>query len=99
MKTRGHPIRGAIAGLFFGLFLSLDLLIFGVVALDANVLALLPILGLIAGIALGMTAPVKRRRSIPAAAPAAAPASDTVAEPAPAMASADPAPIEPLTPA
>lgn len=102
MKSRGHPIRGAIAGLFFGLFLSLDLLIFGVVALDANILALLPILGLLAGTALGMTAPMKRRRAVATVAAAAAPdapASDAAAEAAPTLASAGPAPIEPLTPA
>ena len=101
MKSKGHPIRGAIAGLFFGLFLSLDLLIFGVVALDSNVLAILPLLGLVAGIALGMTAPVKRRSARPAvvAAPADAAPSEAAAEAAPAMASAEPAPMEPLTPA
>ena len=63
MKSKGHPIRGAIAGLFFGLFLSLDLLVFGVVALDADILAILPLLGLIAGLALGLTAPMKRGKS------------------------------------
>lgn len=100
MKSKGHPIRGAIAGLFFGLFLSLDLLIFGMVALDSNILAILPLLGLIAGIALGMTAPMKRRSSPSAvAAPADAAPSDASAEPAPAMASAEPAEMEPLTPA
>ena len=61
MKRRGHPIRGAIAGLFFGMFISLDLVIFGVVALDADVLAVLPLLGLIAGVALGVMAPMGRR--------------------------------------
>ena len=81
MKTRGHPIRGAIAGLFFGLFLSLDLLIFGVVALDADVLALLPILGLAAGLALGLTSPLKRSKAQAAAPPPAATKSEP--EPAP----------------
>jgi hypothetical protein len=61
VKHRGHPIRGAIAGLFFGLFVSLDLVIFGVLALDADLLALFPVLGLLGGIALGLTAPLKRR--------------------------------------
>ena len=64
MKSRGHPIRGAVAGLFFGLFVSLDLVIFGVVALDADILAVLPILGLAAGIVLGLMAPLHRRRSV-----------------------------------
>ena len=73
MNHRGHPIRGAIAGLVFGLFLSLDLLIFGVVALDAAVLAVLPLLGLLAGLALGLKAPLHRRRTV----------DDTPAEPTP----------------
>ena len=61
MKQRGRPIRGALAGLFLGLFVSLDLVIFGVLALDADVLALFPVLGLIAGLALGVVAPFHRR--------------------------------------
>lgn len=61
MKQRGRPVRGAIAGLFFGLFVSLDLVIFGVAALDSNLLVLFPVLGLVGGIALGLTAPLHRR--------------------------------------
>jgi hypothetical protein len=61
VKQRGRPIRGAIAGLFLGLFLSLDLVIFGVFALDADALVLFPVLGVIAGAALGLTAPLRRR--------------------------------------
>jgi hypothetical protein len=58
MKQRGRPIRGAIAGLFFGLFVSLDLVIFGVLALDADVLAVIPLLALVAGVVLGVMAPM-----------------------------------------
>jgi hypothetical protein len=61
VKQRGHPIRGAIAGLLFGIFVSLDLVIFGVLALDANLLALIPVLGLVAGVLLGVTTPLRRR--------------------------------------
>jgi hypothetical protein len=61
VKQRGRPIRGAIAGLFFGLFVSLDLVIFGVLALDADVLAFIPLLGLVAGVLLGVMAPLGRR--------------------------------------
>jgi hypothetical protein len=61
VKQRGHPVRGAIAGLLFGLSISLDLVIFGVVALDAAVLALIPLLGIVAGILLGVMAPMGRR--------------------------------------
>ena len=61
MKQRGRPVRGAVAGLFLGIFVALDLVIFGVLALDADVLALLPLLGAVAGVALGATAPIGRR--------------------------------------
>jgi hypothetical protein len=88
VKHRGHPIRGAIAGLFFGLFLSVDLVIFGVVALDSNVLALLPILGLAAGVALGMTAPLHRRSTEPNAAAEGADGADG----APVLVSPEPGP-------
>ncbi|MGH8994375.1 MAG: hypothetical protein ACRDZ7_22935 [Acidimicrobiia bacterium] len=63
MKQRGHPVRGAIAGFFFGLFISLDLVIFGLMPVEADALALIPLLGLIAGIVLGITAPVRRKAS------------------------------------
>ncbi|MGH9037017.1 MAG: hypothetical protein ACRD0O_14745 [Acidimicrobiia bacterium] len=63
MKQRGHPVRGAIAGLFFGLFVSLDLVIFGVLALDADILAVIPLLALAAGVALGLLAPLRRGRA------------------------------------
>ena len=61
MKQRGRPIRGAVAGLFLGIFVSLDLVIFGVAALDSDVLVLFPVLGLAAGVALGVMAPLRRR--------------------------------------
>ncbi|MGH8975445.1 MAG: hypothetical protein ACRD0C_19845 [Acidimicrobiia bacterium] len=63
MKQRGRPVLGAIAGLFFGLFISLDLFVFGVVPLESNVLAVIPLVGLIAGVALGLTAPLRRRKA------------------------------------
>lgn len=67
MKQRGRPVRGAIAGLLFGIFVSLDLVIFGVLALDADMLALVPLLFLAVGIVLGLTAPLGRRREAKAA--------------------------------
>jgi hypothetical protein len=73
VNHRGRPLRGAIAGFFLGLFLSLDLLIFGVVALDADILAVLPVLGLLAGLALGLTAPLHRGRPAAAVEPATEP--------------------------
>lgn len=66
VKQRGHPVRGAIAGLFFGLFVSLDLVIFGVLALDADILAVIPILAL--AVVLGLMAPLRKGRGVAKAA-------------------------------
>ena len=78
MKQRGHPVRGAIAGLFFGLFVSLDLVIFGVLALEADILAVIPVLFLAVGVLLGLKAPLRKGRSaaktaVPRANPTAGP--------------------------
>lgn len=54
MNRRGRPVLGAIAGLFFGLFLAMDLWLLGVVASDSIVLTLLPVLGLALGLGLGL---------------------------------------------
>ena len=63
MKQRGRPVLGAIAGLFFGIFISFDLFVLGVLPLESNVLAVIPLLGLIAGVVLGITSPLGRRKS------------------------------------
>ncbi len=57
---RGRPVLGAFAGFFFGLFLGLDLLFFGVVQLDSVLLTVLPFVGLALGIALAFWAPFRR---------------------------------------
>ncbi len=59
---KGRPVRGAVCGLLFGLSLALFLLTTGVVPLDSILLIVLPILFLVAGIALGVGAPLKRSR-------------------------------------
>jgi hypothetical protein len=61
-EQRGHPVLGAIAGLFFGLFLAIDLLLLGAIPLDNALVVILPLLGLIAGIALGLFAPLRALR-------------------------------------
>lgn len=61
MKQRGRPVLGAIAGFFFGIFLSFDLVMFDVMALDSNVLAALPVAGVAAGVVMGRKAPLRRR--------------------------------------
>jgi hypothetical protein len=62
MRRRGRPVLGAIAGLFFGLFLALDLLLFKVVASDSPLIMVLPVLFLVVGIVLGLMAPLGRSR-------------------------------------
>jgi len=57
----GRIIATAIVGFFFALFVALDLVLFGVVALNSVVVTILPIVGLIGGAALG--AAVAKRRS------------------------------------
>ncbi|MCI0687754.1 MAG: hypothetical protein L0Y54_11025 [Sporichthyaceae bacterium] len=54
----GHPVRGAIFGLLFFLFLGLTLLLFGVLALDSVLLLVLPLVGLVLGILWGRWAPL-----------------------------------------
>ena len=61
MRAHGHPVVGAIAGFFFLLFLGVELLTFGVLALDSKLLVVLPILGLVLGIAFALWAPLGRR--------------------------------------
>ena len=59
---RGRPILGAIGGFFFGLFVGLDLLFFGVIPLKSPVITIMPILGIILGLVLAKFAPLGRRR-------------------------------------
>jgi hypothetical protein len=58
-----HPVRGAVFGLLFGLLLGLDLVLFGVVSSNSPMIALLPVIGLLGGLALGLTIPLRPRRS------------------------------------
>ena len=58
---RGRPILGAIGGFFFGFFVALDLLFFGVIPLKSPVITILPILGIILGLVLAKFAPLGRR--------------------------------------
>ncbi len=60
---RGHPVLGAIAGLFLGIFLALDLLLLGTIPLDNALVVILPVLGLVVGIAAGLFAPLRISRS------------------------------------
>jgi hypothetical protein len=60
VRPRGRPILGALSGLLLGLFLGIDLFLFGLVPLDSIAVTLLVVLGLVGGIALGFLAPLGR---------------------------------------
>lgn len=65
MKPRGRPVLAALSGFFLGLFIAIDLLLFGVIPLDSALLTFLPILGLIVVPAVAIFAPIKKR-TVPA---------------------------------
>lgn len=60
---RGHPILGAVSGFLFGIFLTADLFMLKVIHLDTVPLVLIPLLGLVAGILLGLFPPLRRGRA------------------------------------
>ena len=82
MKRRGRPVLGAIAGLLFGLFVGLDLVILGVVPVDSVVVTILVGLGLVGGLMLGLTAPFGGR-TVASSTPGPAPVPDPSPEPEP----------------
>lgn len=53
---RGRPVVGAIAGLLLGVFTALDLVLLGLLPTNAPLLTALPVVGLVAGVAVGRTA-------------------------------------------
>jgi hypothetical protein len=59
MRRRGRPVLGGISGFFLGIFVSFDLLFFGVIPLDSVLFIVLPIVGLVLGVVL----PLVRRRT------------------------------------
>ena len=72
---RGHPIVGGISGLIFGLAAGLALLAFTVVSLSSVILLIVPIAGLVLGIAWGVWAPLgAATRGLPAPPPYPEPA-------------------------
>jgi hypothetical protein len=68
---RGRPVMGAIFGFLTFFFIGLDLLLFGVIALNSALLTILPLLGLVLGLVWAKFAPLGGRPSRPAAPPAA----------------------------
>lgn len=61
-KRRKHPIVGGIAGFFFFLFLTVELLVFGVLGSDSIFMLVLPILGIFVGVALALWGPLGQRQ-------------------------------------
>lgn len=59
-RRRGRPVLGAVSGFLFGLFVALDLLLLGVVALSSPMIVVLPVVGLVVGAGLGWWAPLRR---------------------------------------
>jgi hypothetical protein len=59
---KGRPVRGGVCGLLFGLSLTLFLLTTGVLPLDSILIIVLPVVILLAGVVLGIAAPLKRSR-------------------------------------
>ena len=68
MTYRGRPVLGAIAGLLFGLFLAVDLIMGNAVSSGTNLVLVLPAAGVVVGIALALWAPF-RWRARPAGVP------------------------------
>jgi len=66
MKFKGHPVKGAIFGFLFFLFVALDLLFFGVIPLDSAVITILPLVGIVLGLVWAMVAPLGAKGGSPA---------------------------------
>ncbi len=62
-KYRGRPALAAICGFLTGLFGAFDLVFFGAIQLDNILVTLLPIVGLLGGVALALWAPLGRKRA------------------------------------
>jgi hypothetical protein len=55
---RGRPVLGAIAGLFLGIFVAVDLQQFGIRPLDNLSVIGLPLIGLVLGLVVAYFAPL-----------------------------------------
>lgn len=62
----GRPVVGAIAGFSFGVFLWIDLILFGVLPLESGLGYLVPILGVATGLGMARWAPFGRGSTQPA---------------------------------
>jgi len=80
-------------GFFLGLFVAVDLVLFGVIRTYSNLVTILPVVGLVLGAAWGWWSPIGRHRVAP---PPAAPATTDDTTTAPVVATpVAPAPVAP----
>jgi hypothetical protein len=63
VRYRGRPVRAGVSGFFAGVFLAIDLVFFGVIRLDDIAVTVLPLVGLMGGVALAWWAPFGRGRA------------------------------------
>ena len=63
----GRALVSAVVGLLFMLFVALDLVLFGVLALDSIVITVLLVVGLVGGGALGWIAAARHQHAAPPA--------------------------------
>jgi hypothetical protein len=54
---KGHPILGTISGFLFGLFLGVTLFMYGAIPLHSPLLWILPLVGIVLGLAMAAWAP------------------------------------------
>lgn len=52
----GRSIAAAVVGMLFMLFVALDLVLFGVLPVNSVVVTILPLIGLVIGLTLGLAA-------------------------------------------
>jgi hypothetical protein len=60
---RGRPVLGFFAGLLFGVFLAVTLVLAGVLPLNSVLVSALPVLGIVYGLVMAGWAPFGRNRS------------------------------------
>ena len=60
---RGHPVLGFFAGLLFGVFLAITLVLAGVLPLNSVLVTAMPVLGVVYGLLMAGWAPFGRNRS------------------------------------
>lgn len=90
---RRRPILGIFSGLVFGVFLALDLVLFGVVATDSILVTIAPLVGLVLGVIIGFRPRGQGRAAKDVVPPEAA--AQAVAGNAPAAVTAEAAPPPP----